>query len=495
MLFDYNECDEQSILLYAKKMENLSYNDILKQCKEYIASYEKGLIHNRDDEFVCSLKNDKFITTTNAKGQLGNFIEKYYFGYEPNSDQEADLSKVGIEIKQTPIDISKQGKMRAGERVSITMISFNEPVEEDFYKSHLWNKIQKILLIHYIRDKSKDRLDYKIKYVNLFTPPKEDLKIIIEDYYKINEKIKAGKAHELSEGDTMYLGACTKGATAKSSFKPQYYNPSVEAKRRNFCFKQSYMNYVLNNYIINNNCPYESIIEGINSDLTFEDYVINTLNQYIGKTDKELCLMFDREYNGNKAQWSDLAYRMLGIRSNQAKEFVKAGIVVKSVRLEKNGKNKENMSLPSFKFLDLVKENWEDSTLHNYLETTKFLFVVYKSNGECYEFVGAKLWNMPQNDLEVIVKEGWLNIKNKLISGVHFNIKPTCVENDLPKKKNNKIIHIRPHSSKSAFKLNNGFIKGNVEKDANELPNGEWMTTQSFWLNNDYILKIIKEQL
>ena len=42
-------------------------------------------------------------------------------------------------------------------------------------------------------------------------------KIIIDDYNQINEKIKQGKAHELSEGDTMYLGACTKGATAKKS--------------------------------------------------------------------------------------------------------------------------------------------------------------------------------------------------------------------------------------------------------------------------------------
>ena len=29
---------------------------------------------------------------------------------------------------------------------------------------------------------------------------------------------------------------------------------------------------------------------------------------------------------------------------------------------------------------------------------------------------------------------------------------------------------------------------GNVERDANELPDGQWMTTQSFWINNKYIL-------
>lgn len=72
-------------------------------------------------------------------------------------------------------------------------------------------------MIHYLRDKSIESLDYVIKFVNLFSPPKDDLKIIIDDYNQINEKIKHGKVHELSEGDTMYLGACTKGAAAKKA--------------------------------------------------------------------------------------------------------------------------------------------------------------------------------------------------------------------------------------------------------------------------------------
>lgn len=488
MLFDYDETDERSILLYAKGMENHTYNEILDECKEYIKEFELGKVSNRDTKFVESLKEDKFIKNTNAKGQLGNFIEKYYFGYSPNSHQEADLSKAGIEIKQTPIDFTTKGEMRAGERLSITMIPFDKPIGEDFYKSHLWDKIEKILLVHYIRDKSKERLDYQIKYVNIFTPPKEDLQIIIEDYKKINDKIRAGKAHELSESDTMYLGACTKGATASKSLREQYYNKSIKAKSRNFCFKQSYMNFVLNNYILNNQSLSESIIEHLNhSNKTFEERIIDTINIFKGKTDKELCRFFNREYNNNKAQWIDLAFRMLGIKSNRAEEFEKANIVVKTIRIEKNNKNRESISLPPFRFMDLINEEWDDSTVHNYFDETKFLFVVFKSNGECYEVAGARLWNMPYQDLEIYVKEGWLNIRSKIINGIHLHYNGRCMENDLPKKRDNPVIHIRPHAQKAAFKLNNGFCIGNIKRDANPLPNGEWMTTQSFWLNNDYV--------
>ena len=51
---------------------------------------------------------------------------------------------------------------------------------------------------------------------------------------------------------------------------------------------------------------------------------------------------------------------------------------------------------------------------------------------------------------------------------------------------------MRPHAKKAAYSLHNGLVQGDVEKDADELPNGEFMTKQSFWLNSEYILSQIK---
>ena len=99
-------------------------------------------------------------------------------------------------------------------------------------------------------------------------------------------------------------------------------------------------------------------------------------------------------------------------------------------------------------------------------------------------------------DLNKIAYHGWKNIQNKIKSGVSLNKIETKngyeIKNDLPKKKDNKIIHIRPHTAKRAYILSSGEIIGNVKKHANELPDGQWMTTQSFWINNDYILSQIK---
>ena len=57
-------------------------------------------------------------------------------------------------------------------------------------------------------------------------------------------KINEGKAHLLSESDTKYLGACTKGSTAIKSLRRQP-NNSTLAKQRAFSFKIQYMRELL----------------------------------------------------------------------------------------------------------------------------------------------------------------------------------------------------------------------------------------------------------
>lgn len=39
---------------------------------------------------------------------MGHLIEKYYFEYELNSDQEPDFPKAGVELKVTPYEIGKK---------------------------------------------------------------------------------------------------------------------------------------------------------------------------------------------------------------------------------------------------------------------------------------------------------------------------------------------------------------------------------------------------
>lgn len=104
---------------------------------------------------------------------------------------------------------------------------------------------------------------------------------------------------------------------------------------------------------------------------------------------------------------------------------------------------------------------------------------------------------MSHEDLEVTVRKEWEQYKHIIEYGVQFtklidrNGK-ISFSNNLPNKSETEIIHIRPHATKAAYRFHNGEEYGNVERDANELPNGEFMTTQSFWINNNYIIKQLK---
>lgn len=480
----YDPANPTSIADYAAGLEDKTFLDIV---------HEKGH-HNNVEGYANKYR----------KGGLGNLLEEIYFGYKANSNQEADFAEAGVELKTTPYEVTKKGELRAGERLVLTMISYDGPIEIDFYKSHAWEKMRLILLIYYWRNKQlESNLLYKIKYVKLFSPPEADLEIIKRDYNYIVQTIRDGRAHELSEGDTMYLGACTKGASAEKSTVPQYYGNNIPAKKRAFCFKNSYMTYVLNHYIVGRSSD-NSIIKDaeIIKQKSFEDILEDMVSKYIGMSDKELCDKFGREYNNNKAQWNDLAYKILGIRDEHADEFEKANIRVKTIRLEENNKIRENMSFPPFKFMDLVKEDFEDSTLHNYFDETRLFFFVWKKDGDVYRVKGCQLWNMSHDDLDVTVRNEWEEYKRIIQYGVKFtkvldSAGKVSFKNNLPNKSETEIIHVRPHATKAAYRFNNGEEYGNVDRDANILPNGEYMTTQSFWINNDYVLKqlnCIKEE-
>ena len=383
-IVNYDETNPISIELYAQKLIGKTFADV---CNEDDMS--KAMVVRETSNYEVSHENK------NRKGGLGEIIEERFFHYRCNNDSRPDFDKAGVELKVTPYKINKNGSIAAKERLIITMIDYFSVVEEKFEDSHMWNKARLILLIYYLYQQDiRSRLDYKIGYAKLFSPPETDIKIIKNDFEIIVEKIKSGKAHELSEGDTMYLGAAPKAATSKDRRKQPF--SSELAKPRAFAFKNSYMTYVLNNYIVPGKDTYESIIkDGIEDN--FEDYVVEKINAYRDYTVESLCrefqIKFERKPKNLEAM---LAYRMLGIKGNHAEEFEKANIVVKTIRIGKNNTIKESMSFPTFEFKELIEEEWETSTFGTYLSETRFFFVVYKfDKNDMLRLKGCQFWNIP----------------------------------------------------------------------------------------------------
>lgn len=278
----------------------------------------------------------------------------------------------------------------------------------------------------------------------------------------------------------MYLGAATKSSTSEVRRKQPF--SDIMAKPRAFSFKNSYMTYVLNNYIIPGKDTYEPIVKD-DSVEAFEDYVVNKIDEYAGYSVDELCEKFDIDISKKaKNLGAMIAYRILGIKSNQAEEFEKANIVLKTIRIESNNKIKESMSFPTFKFKKLVQEEWDDSTFGNYLRETRFLFVVYKfDENEKLRLKGAQFWNIPYEDLENDVRQMWERTVQVLKEGLKVETINGINHNNFPKATENRVSHVRPHAQNA--------------KDTYELPDGREYPKQCFWLNNSYILEQLDENL
>lgn len=494
----------------------------------------KEIVHNRGCEAVgkpiSQLAKEMDMKISGKKSQVGDAWESW-FGVEKNSITGADLPEAGVELKATGVKMTQNGPS-AKERLVLNIINFIEEIEKEFETSSFWKKNRYMELGFYGYDKSKSWLEWELLKSVLFTYPRKDLLIIRQDWEKIHGYIKAGKAHELSEGLTMYLGACSKGAN-KNSLRDQH--PRLEAPRamqRAYSLKSTYMTYILRKYVFGKDenpnirvspfLPGEvfeedsdySTVESVVKDIrileneTLEHFILKRLNRYkeqsVSKLVKQFGIQPTKKGQLPKAVNAMITSRMLGIHGNlqRTEEFIKANITLKTIRISTKGNIRESMSFPAFKFKELAREDWLDSTLRDLLDASKFLFVVFEEQEDGdYIFKGAKFWTMPKHDLDGVVKSAWEETVQSLNNGIElsYNITRNRVENNFIKKTERRIIHVRPHASVASYEENNSnAYQLPVPAQWRNKPTSyadDWMTKQCFWLNNDYVLSQISDLL
>lgn len=425
---------------------------------------------------------DKTGRIATGKGAIGSIIEESWFEYSINSESEPDFPEAGVELKVTPYIRGKKGEIRAKERLVCNIINYMEEYDKTFKTSSFWHKCETMLLMSYEHKKDIPKGDFKIDKAILFSFPMEDLVIIERDWNIIMKKVHDGQAHLISEGDTMYLAACTKGANA-SSVRKQPFSDTM-AKQRAYSLKSSYMTQILNQYIFGT-ATNERIITDWKQlqKQSFEDIIVDKLRPYFGRTQEQLKKQFSVEECSAKNLNEVLLAKMLGIKGKIAytDEFQKACIVPKTIRVQQGGKIKESMSFPTFDFIKLSKETeWEESELYNYIAPTKFLFVIFQeSDNEEYVFERVKFWNIPNEDLDE-VQRVWERTVKTINKGVILEAKNGKVCNNLPKQSESAVAHVRPHGKDGNDKL--------------PLPDGRMMVKQCFWFNRTYIEKQIMEK-
>ena len=422
------------------------------------------------------------------KGALGQIVEEGILGYRINSNPGADIPNLGIEVKVTGIVQTNNGSLRAKERLTIDSLNYQETARHSFEDSMMWAKADKMLFVfyRYLEDKPYGEMPIIKAVINEFDPI--DVEIIKRDYEYIREMIAGGRADDISEGDTMFLGACTAGTGA---LVPQPFS-AQKAKQRKFCLKQSYFSQLVRKYISGEEYEHALDLEEIKS-ATFEMAVQTNLQKYFGMSETEIRSRFSMTGAPlAKNRYERYIAAMLGIQGNvsETDEFQKAGIQVKTIRVQENGSIKESMSFPYFEFNDIFIQDWEDSDLRNMFASTKYMFVIFRERaGELY-FDSIKFWHMKEADLDKYVRPVFEKLKavissGKIVSYVTKNSAGKLIRHtNFPGMSDNPIVHVRPHA-----------------RDANDtcdLPVPDRLTgltaftKQCFWLNSSYVASIIK---
>ncbi|MBT1174283.1 DNA mismatch repair protein MutH [Bifidobacterium sp. LC6] len=449
--------------------------------------------------------------TGGNKGSLGQIIEESVLKYAINSDAEPDIriGNTSYELKVTPLKHIKNGKqISAKERLVIDIINYMTlAAETDFESSKMWAKARNIILVYYFDDRTNKkkelRIDCRVLAAFLMTYGADDLATIKNDWQIIRDKVASGHADSLSESDTNYLAACTKGANSKQLRKAPAPSGSptatIFAKQRAFSLKASYMTAVARRLL---NIKSDTVRLPMSKTQILDEYIVSRIAPYVGQSGKAIAAALQvatlpsaKNYNSN------LVFAMLGAPKSsiqKIEQFSKAGISqFKAVTVYPNGLPKEHMSFPAItdeqwaEWAD-PESTWEDSFVREFFETTKFLIMVtkspvpYKAGHDRAKdiFSGSFLWNMPEADIEQYVKPVWETMHRLLVehTPLHYGVRG---KNLIPGQSFNKVFHLRPHASKGK---DNG-----TENDRTILPTGEIITKQCFWLDRRYIAKIIKE--
>lgn len=406
------------------------------------------------------------------KGAVGQLVERA-FGLPRSSDQRPDFGSAGIELKVVPLKKSARS-VRSKERTSVTMIDYKTLVDETWPKAKVRKKLEKVLFVFYYHVDKGNPLDTTIEETVLWKPEGDLLPQLENDWAVVQQKVWKGLAHEISEGDGRVLGAATKGAGG-GKLVDQPKNPAIRAKPRAWALKPALTTWIYEK----KRSGGKSVVSlrdalKLKATESFEDAVLRRLKTYEGKTLAQVAKTLGVPLSRAKSGAAVLVRRAIGVLDDKAsiEEFKERGIQIKIVPISPSGRPYEAMSFPKFNHMEVWKEEWEESDLLQQLDRMLIIPLIRSERGTAKEkqvWGRAFFWSPTADQLNGIECE-WRDYGRRIQAGE---------AKTLPGSSQTKYIHVRPHARDS--------------RDTEQAPRVGQVVKKCFWLNPDFIARIVKE--
>lgn len=421
-----------------------------KFTKAQVLAKLTGAIGKTLGEVDCSKQFDRTIGKPKITGIAGDVIEQSVFGYKKDAKQECDIEIDGVltELKTTGVRIPKRdlkkvqgmvgssynNHLGAKEGISITGVTLSPSIQLDFMTSHFWEKSERLLIVFYEYNsyKSVPASDYaKFRIIdycyNTFSD--EDRNKLCKDWELVRDYLQPiyNNFKEEEErnaklvGFTHVLRPQLLFIELVPSFKKL---ESGSYQKPRYRLKKSFVDYIVKGHFHNTRKHLEISLKdskkkykvvkeqglrkpfGSFAELDARCHALNVL--YKGHTLAQLKDELGIETAmSTKDFTSKCILKMFDAdcsRLNKISEFVKAGIVCKTITITPDGKRTEDMKLQHIDFDEWTQEDIEfsESEVCLYFWEHSFLCPVFCERGD---MAPARKGETPEQHKERIARE------------------------------------------------------------------------------------------
>lgn len=451
------------------------------------------------------------VTSPKITGIAGDVVEQSILGIPADSDKNPDLIVDGIEteLKTTGIREPKRKSdfiYDAKEPMTITAVSPESIIFEEFGTSSFWHKLEHLLLVYYHYDSAEtvpaaEYANFFIKGYHFHEFSVEDTEILKNDWLIVRDFIQHLKdTYENPKAEYHRISSELRKNLMLIDTAPKYPNPP------RFRLKRTTVSTIVQKHF---GIDFEELNKTYSTFNELDEELHRLTQKYKDNTVQELIdkLDFDVKLNAkgdvSKSVTEQILIKMFGGEAAKLSKidlFSKIGIIPKSVVQTKKGSRTEDMKLFQIDFEEWTNSevSFEESILYSYFNGQQFLCVIFEepsSKAKLLEnkFIGFKRLVIDEHVLENDIRLVWKEIRdlvnnNKLKDEPILNKKGT--QRITPK---TKLPMSAPNFPKS---INHNFFVRGSGTDASKKPfelNGINMYAQHLWMKGSIVVALLKK--
>ena len=457
---------------------------------------------------------DKTKSNHKVTGIAGDVIEQSVLGYPADNKKKPDLIVDGIdtELKTTGLKrVNKQAnseksELDAKEPMSITAVSPDDIVSEEFDDSALWHKLEHMLLVYYLYDSAKtviasEYARFPILDYQFHKFEGDDKEILQKDWELVRDFIRTAK-EELDDPTSKYheISRLRENMMFMDT-APKYPNPP------RFRLKRSVVSTIVKKHFgedFKYSYNYTKFKSYDDLKMILHTFTTTHRNKSINQIADDLGFELKRNKKGvvNKSITERMLTAAFGATSGKLRKieiFSKIGIIPKTIAISPKGARTEDTKLDAVDFSEWTDTSisFEDSSVYSYFANHVLLFTIFQEPHtdaalEENVFLGFKRISFNDEFIYEHVKPTWDRVR-ELVNNNELMVSET-------KSKYGSPIINKSGTKKEATNLPKSkdyvvFLRGTGQDSTNKTysVNGLNMYPQHFWIRGKFLVKMLSE--